>query len=137
MFFYVNSLFINKFIKRTNNNFKFFLFFSEFSPNSVRTTKAVDDSTDPFAEAPFDEMKIKKHLQKQNSTNPFEYLIDNNSNLIQYNAKPFSNDQLNLIESTKILKQNLNKTNFTNFKRMNSLPDASNIKKQTNDLIWL
>ena len=116
---------------------------------------AVEETGDPFAGAPLDENKIKKLLQKQHSmnTNPFQdsfvYLTDNNSNLIRYQSKPCSLDQLQLIESTKRLRNNLNKTNFNGIRRANlgsnlqkvnslsHLETASNTKTQAKDLIWL
>ena len=81
------------------------------------------------------------------NTNPFVYLTDNNSNLIQYTT-PCSIDQLQLIESTKLLKFNLdnnaNNLKRTNFKKGSSLlnlssrvDQTSNGNKKTNDLIWL
>lgn len=136
--------------------------FSSFAPlpaaQTVTTSSskvvgplAAEEAGDPFDEAPIDENKLKKLLQKQHSMNasPFQdsfvYLTDSNSNLIQYQTKPCSLDQLQLIESTKILRNNLNKTNLNglrkaNLPKVNSLSNleaASNTKTATNDLIWL
>lgn len=114
-----------------------------------------EDSDDPFDSAPFDELKIKKHLQKQTSTNLFiEYLTDKNSNLIGAKklSSPKNLDQIQLIESTKKLKQTLNtsfiRTNFNNKNPINlsnnlsnglsnSLSNLNQNQKPTNDLIWL
>lgn len=112
---------------------------------------AAEEAGDPFEEAPIDENKLKKLLQKQHSMNPnpfqdsFVYLTDSNSNLIQYQSKPCSLDQLQLIESTKLLRSNLSKTNLNGLRRANlpkvnslsNLEAASNAKTPTSDLIWL
>ena len=114
-----------------------------FTTSPANHALSNQETDDPFEIAPFDEIKIKKHLQKQNSTNPFAYLTDNNSNLI--GSKPITFDQIQLIESTRKLKHTLStnflKTNYLNnskqLKKVNSLSNLDSNTNPTNDLIRL